>query len=248
MKAQLALILIAACGGGSTSNPDAPKSTIDAPGAIDAKIFMDAPPVVNNNITVSGIASASGQTTSTPLAGVVVGFYKTGNDTAIATMTTTATGAYTFSIPTNGMVVDGYLKATKSGYADNFLYPAAPLQADFPMADSNLVTTSDFSGLTILTGQMSTNGFIAATVLDATGTAVMGAKVTSTPASGSYAYSDSNGIPTSTTGTNTDGRAFFINVPPGAPVAISATKTGTAFKSHSLTGHPNALTTTIIIP
>ncbi len=249
MKAQLALFLIAACGGGSTSNPDAPKSTIDAPTAIDAKIFMDAPPVVNQMITVSGTASASGQTTSTPLAGVVVAFYLSSNQTTpVATMTTAAAGTYSFSIPTSGMVVDGYLKATKSGYADNYLYPAAPLQADFPMADSNLVTTSDFSGLTILTGQQSTNGFIAATVLDASNNPVMGAKVTSTPASGSYAYSDSNGIPTSTTGTNTDGRAFFINVPPGAPVSIGATKTGTTFKSHSLTGHPNALTTTIIIP
>jgi hypothetical protein len=209
---------------------------------------MDAPPTVPATIIVSGTASDSGQSTSTPLAGVVVSFFLSSNETTpVATMTTAADGLYSFTITTNGLVVDGFLKASKASFTDNYLYPEAPLQADFPMADSNLVSSSDFSGLTILTGQTTTNGFIAATVLDGSMNPIMGATVTSSPASGKYAYSDSNGIPTSTTSTNTDGRAFFINVPSGE-ITINAAKTGTTFKSHALKAHPNALTTTILTP
>ena len=244
MKTQLALILIAACGGGGNSSDG-----VDAAKSIDAKIFLDAPPVVNTMITISGTASSQGASASAPLAGVVVALFKTGNETtAVATSTTGADGKYSFSIQTNGLVVDAFIKATKSTFADNYIYPTAPFQADTATVDASMIATSDFSGLGILTGQQTTNGFVAAIVLDGSGAPVAGATISSSPASGKYAYADNNGYPTGTTATIADGRAFFINVPPSAPTTISASKTGVAFKSHPLVAHANALTTTFLAP
>ena len=244
MKAHLALILLAACGGGS----DTPAG-VDAPKAIDAKIFNDAPPVVNTMITISGTASSEGASASAPLADVIVAFYKvTDETTPLAMATTGSDGKYSFQVPTGGHVVEGFLKATKATFVDNYVYPTAPLQADYPMADANMIASSDFSGLGILTGQMSANGFVAAIVLDGSMTPVAGATISSTPASGKYAYADSNGYPTGTTATMADGRAFFINVPPGATTTVSATKSGISFKQHDLKAHPGALTTTILAP
>lgn len=237
MKAPLSLLLIVACGGGGSSA-----------GGPDARLFEDAPPVVGAMITISGTASQEGASASTPLADVVVAFYRTTDEaTPLGMMTTGADGKYSFSIATGDHVVDGFLKATKASFADNYVYPTAPLQADYPMADANLIATSDFSGLGILTGQQSANGFIAAVVLDGSMAPVGGATIASSPASGKYAYSDNNGYPTGTTATLADGRAFFINVPAGE-TTISATKPGLAFKSHGLVAHPGALTTTFLTP
>lgn len=236
MKAQLALILLAACGGGGGDT------------GVDAKIFLDAPPVVNQMITISGTASSEGASASMPLAGVVVAFYASSDEaTPLAMMTTGADGTYAFAIPTAGHVVDGFLKATKATFADNYVYPTAPLQADYRMADANMIASSDFSGLGILTGQDSANGFIAAVVLDGSMAPVAGATIASTPAAGKYAYSDNNGYPTGSMSTIADGRAFFINVPPGA-ATVTAMKSGVAFKSHGLVAHAGALTTTFLTP
>ncbi len=252
MRALLATILIAACGGGGgggNGTTDAAKS-IDAAQSIDApKVFMDAPPTVPATIIVSGTANDSGQSTSTPLAGVVVAFFKTTDETTpLAMQTTGADGTYSLTITTGGLVVDGFLKATKATFTDNYLYPTAPLQADFPMADSNLVSSSLFGGLALLTGYVSSDGIVIATILDASNNPVMGATVTSTPASGEYRYSDGNGEPTATTSTNTDGVGFYINLPATQDITISAAKSGITFKSHVLKAHANALTTTIVTP
>jgi hypothetical protein len=236
MKAHLALGLLAACGGGGGDT------------GVDAKIFLDAPPVVNQMIMISGTASSEGASASAPLADVVIAFYKTGDETTpVAMATSGADGKYAFSIPTSGHVVDGFLKATHATFVDNYIYPTAPLQADYPTADANMIASSDFSGLGILTGQDGAKGFVAVVVLDGSMQPVAGATIASTPASGKYAYSDNNGYPTGTMGTIADGRAFFVNVPSGT-TTVTATKSGIAFKSHALVAHPGALTTTFLTP
>jgi hypothetical protein len=212
----------------------------------DAHIFMDAPPVVPQMIKFAGITKESMQSSDVPLAGVTVAVYASANEsTPLAMAISDASGTYMFMVPTNGSVVDGYLKATKSGYTDNYVYPAAPFQGDQLMANANLITTSNFGLLGFLVGQTAGNGLIVAEILTAADASVMGATVASTPASGTYRYSDSGGTPTSTSSTNTDGAAFMVNVPPGH-VDISATKSGMVFKTHGLSAHADAFTTTVI--
>src|SRR3954470_8836839 len=108
MKAHLWLIVIAACS--STSNGGG------NPGEPDAKIFMDAPPVVPTQLAISGTAAEQGQSGSTPLTGVAIALYKVGADsTALATATTGGQGNYSLTLMTDGKAIDCYVKASKSG-------------------------------------------------------------------------------------------------------------------------------------
>lgn len=232
-------LVLAACGGGNSTSPDA---------GADAHIFLDAPPVVPSMITIAGVATEDTQTGSTPLAGVAIGIFKSSDETtALATATTDAQGKYSVMIPTGGGVVDGYIKASKSGYADNYVYPATPFQGDSLAANANLISSSNFGFLKVLGGQHAGKGLIVVEILDANMMSVAGATVTSSPASGSYRYSDSSGTPTSTTATAADGAAFLFDVPTGH-VEISATKAGMTFKTHGLGAHADQFTTTVITP
>jgi hypothetical protein len=200
----------------------------------------DAP--VATHLTLGGTAKEQGQSGATPLSGVAIAAYQTGLDTPIATATSDAQGAYSLGI--DASMLDGYLKATKSGYTDTYLYPAAPWHQDATI-ETNLLTTSTFGLLVTFAGGDSSKGVIIATIVDAGGTPVSGAKVTSTPASGVYKYSDGSGAPSSTSGTPADGTAFFLSVPLGQ-VAVTATKSGATFKTHMVAARNGALVTTTI--
>lgn len=236
-------LLLAACGS-SNNNGMGDDDGSNTPMA-DARVFMDAPPSVPAMITIAGTALDNGQSSSTPLAGVAVQLLNVADDAVLATATSDAQGKYSMQVPTNGHVVDAYVLATKSGYTDAAAFPASPFSADEPKADSNLVTTGNFGLLGAFTGQMSGKGLIVAAVLDAAGNPVAGATVASTPASGTYRYSDSNGTPSSTSATNTDGAGFCINVTPGM-VSVSATKSGSVFKTHMIHVRANAFTSTVV--
>src|SRR5882672_11135911 len=136
MKSLLTLVLLVACGGssGGNGNPDS-NTGHDGNGNVDAKIFMDAPPFVPPTITVTGNASRPQLGPSIPQQNVVIGAYKSSDEvTPIATATTDAMGNFTMTITTGGLPVDGFLKATKATFLDTYLYPPAPLIADFAMA------------------------------------------------------------------------------------------------------------------
>jgi hypothetical protein len=242
MKILPFVLLVAACGGGGTSNPG---GNTDAPAGADARVFLDAPPNVPAMITIAGTAFDNGQNSSTPLAGVAISLKNRADDSTLASATSDAQGKYSMSVTTGGHVVDAYILATKSGYTDAAAFPAAPFQADNPKADSNLVTTGNFNLLTLYTGQQSSNGIVIAEILDANSMPVQGAVVSSTPAAGSYLYSDSNGTPASGMSTNTDGTSFLVNVPPGS-VTIMATKSGASFKSHTVSAKANTFTSTVV--
>jgi hypothetical protein len=239
------VFVLAACGGKGSNNkqPDGPPPQ------------MDAPPMVPAMITISGTASAPGLGAPTPVQGAVVAAYKTGTTTSpIAMATTDANGNYSITITTNGMVVDGYLKATKATYVDTYLYPPRPLAMDFSKGSINMLTSGmngTFQLLSTLAqgNQMPGNGLIALEVFDATNTAVMGATVSSTPAANPYRYDGTSGRPDATvTSTGADGVAYMFNLPATGTVMVSATKTGTAFHSHSLPAVADSLTTTLITP
>jgi len=236
-------LVLAACGGGGNNNTGDDDDGSNTPMA-DARVFLDAPPSVPAMITISGTANDNGQSSSTPLDGATISLLSVADDSMLATATTGADGKYSMSVTTNGHVVDAYVLATKSGYTDAAAFPAAPFAADEPKADSNLVTTGNFSLLGFYTGQMAGKGIAVVAILDASGTAVMGAMVSSTPAA-TYRYSDSNGTPSSTTSTNSDGAAFLINMTPGT-VSVSATKSGSVFKTHAIKVRANTFTSTVI--
>jgi hypothetical protein len=233
------LLSITACGGGGGGNPNTPDASPDS------RVFLDAPPSVPAMITISGIAGESTQSGSTPLAGVAMAIYKVSDESMLGTATSDAQGKYSITVPTGGHVVDAYIKATKSGYADNDMFPAAPYQADVTDANANLITSSNFGFLKLLGGAHDGKGLIVVEILDASDMPVMGATIASSPASGAYRYSDTSGTPTSTTATAADGTGFMFDVPPGH-VDISATKSGMVFKNHGLTAHADAFTTTVI--
>jgi hypothetical protein len=232
MSNRIALIFVSlmACGGGGDDD------------AVDA---TTAPAM----ITITGTASTLGVGGSTPTAGVLVeAFANSAETTVVAMATTDATGNYTLTVTTNGTALDGFLKATKSGLVDTYLYPPAPLAADFAGASLNMVSSGTFDLVSSACqgNQEDTKGLIAVLVHDAAGAAVAGATVESTPAASKYCY-NSGGLPSgSAAATDADGIGFMFNVT--GSVSVTATKAGTTFKPHSVKARAMSLTTTLIVP
>jgi len=199
-------------------------------------------------ITISGTASSRGIGSTTPVPGLTVAAYKSSDMSTVIVMTTTdANGNYSLVVPTNGAPLDGYLKATGSGYVDTYLYPPAPLTADFSDASVNMLTSSTYSLVFTLSQVTQTpgTGLIALEVMDSTMTTVAGATVSTNPA-GTYRYNGSSGTPDKTsTSTQSDGIAYVLNVPAGS-VTVSAAMSGATFKSHAVASVAGAFTTTII--
>ena len=228
-------IVLAACGGKSGGGGGGGGGGADAP-------------TVPATITVSGTATQQSTTSGSPAPGVLVAAYKNSDEsTALAMATTDANGNYSLTITTTGQPLDGFLKATKSGNADTYLYPPAPLTADFTDASVNELDTSlyDTIAQTIGRGQPG-QGMIALEVQDAAANLIAGAMVTSNPAAAHTGYTGSIGLPdTSATMTTTDGRAYLFGLAPGA-ITVMATMTGATFKTTSLSIHADAFTTTVI--
>jgi hypothetical protein len=196
---------------------------------------------VASHLTLSGTTTEQGQSGASVVAGATVTAFNSDN-TQIATATSDATGTYALAI--DATPLDGYLKVTKSGYTDTYVYPASPWIQDTTV-DTNMLSSATFGLLVTFAGGDSSEGVIIAIIVDANGTPVTGAKVTSNPASGVYKYSDGTGAPTGTAGTPADGTAFFLSVPVGS-VMVSATKSGATFHQHPVMAHDGALVTTLI--
>ncbi len=240
-----------ACGGdsGGGDDPDGPPGGGDGPAADAAVDAPPAPPM----ITITGTAVQRGLGGTQPVAQAQIGGYRNSDEAAaIATTMTDAQGNFTLVVSTGGVALDGFIKATRTGFRDTYLYPAAPIAAD-TMAPVNMVTTGNYDTLSNLAqgNQQQGNGLIALVVVDgptATSMPVAGATVSSTPASGAYRY-NSGGFPNSqATATATDGVAYMFNAPPNVSVTVSATKAGMTFRSHALKARPDVLTTTLITP
>jgi hypothetical protein len=237
--AVLAALALAACGG-SSSNPGGGSGT-DAAGSIDS-------PAAPAMITFSGTVTSKG-TSSNPLAGVTIAAFGEGSTTAVAMTTSDAQGGFTLMIPTGGTALQGYVKATLSGYVDTYLYPPTAVAADTTGVTVYMVTPSTYDLLanTLCNGnQMMTNGAIAVEVMDATMATVAGATVSSQPAATKYCYNQGGFPNKSATATDTDGIAYMLNVTGQA--TVSASKSGLTFHSHAVNARAGALTLTIIQP
>ncbi len=249
------VLVLAACGGsGGSGAPDASAgpdgaAVIDAALAIDAPLPIDAPVVVPMTIVISGKATTQELSGTSPVAGLAVAAFRVGDDaTPLATATTDAQGNYSLSVTANGASLDAYLRATKAGFVDLYLYPRAALDANFTGANLDMLTMANLGFLHTLAGggQQAGKGLIGLTVTDAAGAPVAGATVSSTPASGNARY-NSGGLPSSTaTATDADGVAFLFNVP-GA-VTVTATKAGMTFHAHLVNARADKFTTTTVAP
>jgi hypothetical protein len=198
-------------------------------------------------ITVTGSVMAQSVSGSTPLPGVTLAVYRVSNDSAVIAMATSdAQGHYAITVPTNNQPVDGYVKATMTGYVDTYVYPPIALIADYSGNDANLLDTTTYGLLRSFGGGTAGKGVIALAIQDASGQGVAGATLSTTPASAVYKYSDASGNPTGTSGTMADGQAFAFDAPPTGELTITAMKTGVTFKSHKLKARADVFTTTLV--
>ena len=239
MTSRLACVLfvtsLAACGSDNKTSTDAGNGSGSAAAMI----------------TISGTAKTVAANGSSPAVGVTIGAYRNSDEnTAVATATTDTAGAYTLTVMTNGQALDGFLKASLSGDLDTYLYPPAPLAADFSGAAINMVTEQTVQTLSTFCGHGITeaNGVIGVEVFDASMQPVAGASLSSTPAAAKYCFDGSTpGLPDgSKTVTAADGLGYMIDV--SGSVTVSADKSGTTFKSHSVKVRVGTLTTTLITP
>lgn len=224
--------LVGACGGNSGSTtPDQPP-----------------PPAM---ITISGTAKSLNANGSTPESGVTVeAFANSADTTVVATAMTDASGNYSLMITTDGKALDGFLKATKGGLLDTYLYPPEPLNADFSAASINMISSATFNLVELLCGanQDAAKGTIAMIVQDAADMPLAGATVASNPAASSSCYNDpSSGRPSSSaTGTAPDGIGYLFSVV--GNTMVSATASGQTIRSHAVNARAGALTTTLVQP
>lgn len=247
----LALVCAAVIGcgddGGGNSN------TSDANSGPDAKVFRDAPPTNNATVMISGQVSERSQSGAVLVPGVTIAAYRNADEsTPIAMTTSDAQGNYTLVVQTMGESIDGFLKATKTGYLETYLYPPYPIAMDFNMASVIMVTQFTYDTLSNVAGgnQQPGNALVGLVVTDGTNP-VAGATVSSTPPATATRYNEMVGtfvLPTANAmSTFTDGVAYLFNVTPGE-VTVSAAKPGMTFSSHDLKAWPDQLTTTVIVP
>ena len=223
-SAILAIFLFAACGDDGKGN-----TQIDAP-------------MQGQTIKISGTAKDA--LSMGTLTGVAVTANKTSDDSVVATTTTAADGTYTLTVPFDGTSLDGYVKASLDMYTDTYLFPPAPLTADFSAAAVNMLKPGVITGLYGIAQvtQDNTKGTITFETVDATGALVAGVMVAASPSTGTIKY----GNPPSTTAvmTGADGIASVLNAPPGT-VTLSATAGGT-FHAHPVKVVAGAFITTLL--
>jgi hypothetical protein len=156
-----------------------------------------------------------------------------------------------FSITVTASTVDGYLKATYgTTYKTTYLYPPHPLTMDYANVPVYVVSQTNYNlvnGVILQNGQVTTNGWVAMLLQDASGAPVAGGTVTSSPM-GTVNYNGSDGKPSKTpTSTGSDGIAYDTNIATGT-VTVSAMATGQTFMSHAIKVRADALTLTLVTP
>lgn len=242
------LFITAACGGGGSGDMtgDDTGPTPDAPAPV-----MDAPPSnIPAMITLSGKTTERGISGETNVAQVAIAVYKASDEaTPLATATSDAQGNFTVTVPTGGVPLDGYLKATKASYLDLYLYPAVAWIADDTDESVNMMTPGNRDLLNSFAsgGQMPTKGMIGIAVYDANGMPVTGATFSSSPAAGATKYLGGSGLPdANATMTSAEGVGFLFNAE--ETVTVSANKAGMTFHPHVVKARPGTFTTTSVTP
>lgn len=267
-----ALTALVACGddGGSTMIIDS--GIVDAP-PIDNAPPIDQPPPITYDVschgnaaptTIAATVTVSGTTQAAnvismslgPTDGVTLTACKgdcTAGNNLGQTGPTDSTGAFTTpALATNGVALDGYLKATKAGQWDTYLYPHAPLAASLGNAPV-LIINQTLVGLIGMFAdpQEAGNGILGVAVTDCSAnfTGVSGATITVT--SGGNAVGDPAFDVGALAGEMANGVYLITNVPPGE-VIVTATYNQNGmdytFLANNVTSYANALTTAQVRP
>jgi hypothetical protein len=166
-------------------------------------------------ITISGTTFSRGLTT-VPLSGVAVAIV-TSTGSTLGTSTTDASGKFSIPIATGGTPVDGFIRATTSGYVETDFYPSVPWTADQTVTEIDCITPTI---RTYIAEEVSTTldpdaGQAFVQLVDCQGKAISGATASATPAGQTFYVA--NGSPTTTaTMTDVSGSAFLLNLPLGA--------------------------------
>ena len=268
---RLAIVLAAVsigCGGGNQgSTPDAPPAGVDAAPAIDAQPSIDAPAgafaclgdplptTAPDPVTVAGTAKTLNGLSTSNADGVLVAAFPSGGSTAIDSATTPTDGTFSLSLATGAAPLDAYIKATKSGLLDYYLFPATPLTADVSdapvlvLSQSSLGTVESLASVTPA-GDPNSVGLVAVVVQDCDGSSVAGATISvkeSNADVGDLRYVSGSIPSTTATATDSSGAAFVFNVPAGT-ATISATVGGMTLRTHSIPVSGGATHATIVVP
>jgi len=269
--ARLAIVLAAVsigCGGGNqSSNPDAPPAGADAAPTIDAHPSIDAPAgafsclgdplptTAPDPVTVAGTAKTLNGLSTANADGVLVEAFPTAGGAALDSATTAADGKFSLSLTTGAAPLDAYIKATKSGLLDYYLFPATPLSADVSSApvlvlsSSSLGTVESLASVTPATDP-NTVGLVGVVVQDCDGNSVSGATISVKENGnevGDMRYVAGSLPSTTATMTDSNGAAFVFNVPAGT-ATISASVGGMTLRTHSITVSGGATHATIVVP
>jgi hypothetical protein len=232
------IVVVAACGGGDGGT--GPTGEFDCLGD-------PLPTTAANPITVSGQVQA-GAFSPGPLDAALVTAFATGTAESLAVDTSDAGGAYSLTVATGGVPLNGYVRVQKGGYITTYGYPAVPLVAS---AIQNVLvpTSGEIDVLEFATDvtQGAGNGFIGVVVVDCAGDPIQGATVATTPA-GTVRYNNSASTPSpSATSTAADGVAYVFNVAAGN-VLVSATGGGHVLRAHTVNARADAVTLTEVKP
>ena len=239
-------------GGTPTDSGTTPKDsgpTGDS-GTPDYPCQFSLPTTAAATLTLAGGVVEQGLGTQSAAAGAAIDAYGTQTSTtSIANTTSDASGDFSLDIPTGGAPVDGYLKITKTGDLDTFLYPNFPLTTDQSKLAGILITQATFNTLAgfVTVTQDSTKGFTAVEVLDCAGNSASGATVT-TSAGGTTKYNGAANIPSSTaTTTGADGIAYVFNMTAG-DATIMVSIGGKPYRTHHVFTRAGTFTITLATP
>ena len=228
----------------ATATPSATPTPVGAFSCLGTAL----PASASDPIVISGTVTTTDASGTTPVGSATVAAFKTGTSTALVSGVSSVSGAYSLTVPTSGLPVDGYLLSTKSGFLDTYVYPSEPASKTATV-DVSMLTSSTFGFLQSFAGvtQNASKGAIIVEVVDCNGSPIAGATITSSPA-GTVRYL-SGGIPSSSaTATDVAGVAFIFNVGPG-DVSVMSTAGGNTLRAHTVNARAgSALTTTQIAP
>ena len=261
--AALLLLVLGACGGSSSTSADAapPDAHVgpDAPPPDATTPFgclgMPLPTTAPATITIAGTTEEIKNLATAGLAGTTVTAFKVAGDMQVATTTSASDGTYSMTASTGGVPLDGYVlghhaDVGSTKYYDDYLYPPHALFGDETSGVILMLTPQTLGLITGLVNQTQdpAKGMLGLIVLDCNGTPLANAVVTTEPAA--TVYYDQNGLPTTPDKammTDTDGRAYILNLPPGV-VTVHATVGTMVLRSHMVTARAGVVTTTAIEP
>jgi hypothetical protein len=267
-----ALTTLVACGddGGTTTLIDS--GIVDAP-PVDSAPPIDQPPPItydlscHNNaapttidatVTISGTTQAANIISQSlgPTDGVTLtackGDCTAGNNLGQVGPTDTSGNFTTPALATNGVALDGYLRATKAAQWDTYLYPHAPLVTS--LAGAPVLIVND--GLINLIGMFADPQIVGNGIL---GVAVTDCATAFTGVSGATINVTANGVAVgdpafdvgALAGDMAAGFYLITNVPPGE-VIVTATYnqggTNYTFLVNNVTIYADALTTAQVRP